>query len=48
MLRGVARTYFALEPVVELLRSRHDGSCDHEVFLVRFPRQVRVFSTEHC
>ena len=40
LLRGVARNYFALEPSVELIRGRDDGSCDHEVFLIRFPRQV--------
>ena len=42
LLRGVARNYFSLEPEVELLRGRDDGSCDHEVFIVRFPLQVRT------
>lgn len=38
-IQGMARVFFDIEIGLELLRGRDDGSCDHEVYLLTFPRQ---------
>ena len=38
-IQGMARVFFDIEVGLELLRGRDDGSCDHEVYLLTFPKQ---------
>ena len=46
-IQGMARVFFDIEIGLQLLRGREDGSCDHEVYLLTFPRQeltLKAFS----
>eukprot|EP00195_Chlamydomonas_chlamydogama_P006345 CAMPEP_0202897216 /NCGR_PEP_ID=MMETSP1392-20130828/6039_1 /ASSEMBLY_ACC=CAM_ASM_000868 /TAXON_ID=225041 /ORGANISM="Chlamydomonas chlamydogama, Strain SAG 11-48b" /LENGTH=1191 /DNA_ID=CAMNT_0049582803 /DNA_START=21 /DNA_END=3596 /DNA_ORIENTATION=- len=38
-LQALANEYFNLRIEIELLRGRADGSCDHEVYALRYPHQ---------
>ena len=47
MVEATAKLLFNLPQVgISLLRGRADGTCDHEVFHVTFPRQSRCLSKE--
>ena len=38
-IQAVARVFFDIEIGLQLVRGRDDGTCDHEVYLLSFPRQ---------
>lgn len=38
-ITALARVFFKVEIRLELIKGRQDGSCDHEVYLLSFPRQ---------
>ena len=38
-IQAMARVFFDIDIGLQLLKGRDDGSCDHEVYMLTFPRQ---------
>ena len=43
-IQGMARVFFNIEIGLSLMRGRDDGTCDHEVYQLTFPKQELTFS----